>query len=576
VRFGYEFRTKTLLAERVDAAPVLPDDPASLEGASGVDWGFADLSGLQSRDARTCVAAAHDSTSLYFLVGWTVNPLDRSLQLAASSIPISGSHPGDFVSIYIDPAHDHTHFVRLDVYANGRIDAFRGMALPTEYPWRPGYVRSEFLPRPAGVRAVWRRSAGFICCQVAIDWGWLLGSDQQIPPCVGLNVVRTVLDRIALSSVWQRTGPYPEWLPLAYGHLHLDATLPAIERVSFPEPVIGHNNAHVVLRSLHKSGADRWRLEARTILPPTGESWEFRGEFVDADSRGLVNLSCRYFLSPKGTWLVEPSLLMRLDLVARSESGRVMPLGSWVWSVDAGLIPDEAYGQHSESGPPDPRDPDFALKKRLQIVGRIPRFRRLTTAQGAPSDFYLRAEDGSVEFDLMCPGGLKKIADWLYGLFDNDCDRLLAATMFVHQRSITRHSGHNPAGPSGPLSLMRGGSCLCGDRANVLCGILSRMKCDRTGRPFETYVMGMHGHVVTAVAWEGDFIILDPDTATLFFSRDNSRPATLSELRSDESVVRRACAYTRRHGHDFYYQAYHQFLRPFRAGGRWPEGAPVE
>jgi len=575
MRTDYVFTPKSLIAEAVQQAPPVPrslDELANLAGACGE---FHDRAGLQSPEARTVLAARYDDDRLYLLIGWSVTPSVREgLELAEAKIPIAGSPPGDMAEFFFDTRHDHTNFKYLTVYSNGRIDAAAGESWPVEYPW---LMRRSMrrLPRPTGVQTDWHRSETEILCRVSIRWPWLLGRKETVPPCMGLNVLRTVFRPIGMGSVWQDTPETDASLAVGYGHLYIGRPELTIQRIDLPMPVIGRNEA-IVTAACTAKAPEAWRLEARTWLPPTSQQWLFEGQFVQPDADGKITARCEYFLSPQGTWLVEPDLLMRLRLQLRSESGLVVPVGSWPWSVDNGLIFGEAYGCAPDAPPPDPADPDFAFKKRMQIVGRIPRFVRKTTAQGAPSDFYIESTDGSVAFNLMQPGVLQEIADWLYGLFDNDADRLLGATMFVHQRSVTRHSGHNPAGATGPLSLLRGGTCLCGDRANVLSGILSHMRCDRTGRNFEAYTLGMYGHVVTAVAHQGDFIVLDPDTASLFFSPDHSRPATLTELRTCQDVVMTGCVYTRRHGHDFYYQAYHQRVQPFRRSGIWPDGAPPE
>jgi len=171
---------------------------------------------------------------------------------------------------------------------------------------------------------------------------------------------------------------------------------------------------------------------------------------------------------------------------------------------------------------------------------------------------------------------------WQHPAFDNDIDRMLGATFFVHQRPVTCHSGFlSHMGPMGPLSVVRRGGGLCDSRARTVAGILSQMTRQETGEPYRCQHLGLKGHVVCAVEAipepEGpaDHWVLDPDVGVFYFTRDNTRLATLGELRRDRWLSYRMNFNNVRHSHELYFNTDHQFTYDWKHEPVWPPEAPA-
>jgi hypothetical protein len=222
---------------------------------------------------------------------------------------------------------------------------------------------------------------------------------------------------------------------------------------------------------------------------------------------------------------------------------------------------------------PEPGTREFMDKKRRYILNRLPEFERATTAQGAPSDFVLRSRDGSVSFNLMEAGALSRIATFLHDLFDNENDRLLGATFFVHQPAGMVYSNLETqlVHQLTPLSLLRFGSAQCCCHAAVLMGIVEKMEINETGRCYRCRRIGLEGHVITAVDLDGRLALLDPSVGRFFYLWDDRTLATALEIAADLSLADRAGKGLRK-----YFEGTARFHYYGVGAGIWPPGAPAE
>ena len=185
-------------------------------------------------------------------------------------------------------------------------------------------------------------------------------------------------------------------------------------------------------------------------------------------------------------------------------------------------------------------------RKILSLAARIPQFTRLTTRDGAASDFILRAEDGSAEFNLMEPGVMQAMADYIRSLFTNDLDRVLGMWLFCHAPFLARHMsfGHRLLQGADPLSVIRGNFAgaggNCGYHSRVFGGLACRLRLDN-GRFLAAHgSVGAWGHVVSAVGWRGDKALIDSDVGHVFLRPGGKDLATLAEMRKRARVVTEA------------------------------------
>ena len=237
---------------------------------------------------------------------------------------------------------------------------------------------------------------------------------------------------------------------------------------------------------------------------------------------------------------------------------------------------DIRFGHRSPTGAvddPSPDDPDFRRKKIAYILSKLPRFCRRNTTEGAPSDFTLAAKDGSVEFNLMEAGALKKIADWICTLFDSDDDRLVAAAIFTNDDWVTTHAHLRVRMQFHltPLSTLRLGSGHCYARAQVGAGLCCELPDPLSGKNYEAWPTLVLGHVITSIKRGDDYVFIDPSFGHFFYNEDNTTLATSRELAKDHSLVERAVIgdkrwlnYRRRDAH----------VRLEMGTIVWPTGAP--
>ena len=223
---------------------------------------------------------------------------------------------------------------------------------------------------------------------------------------------------------------------------------------------------------------------------------------------------------------------------------------------------------------PGPDDPDFVEKRHRYIVSRQPLLRRRTTRQGAPSDFYIEAVDGSVAFDLMQDCAMQKIADWLCSLYDNDINRVIGSTFFMAQQAVYVYASGRAhfAALLDPLSNLRLGGGMCGEFGGAHVGLLSHMTSVTTGDRFRARKinMGGGGHALTAVWMFDRWVLLDPTTPNIkaFFHRDHQTLASGQDLQRDPTLIP--------YNGSTLAVPTSPLLQSTSCGTTWPDGAPGE
>ncbi|MCZ7647132.1 MAG: hypothetical protein M5U26_18060 [Planctomycetota bacterium] len=473
----------------------------------------------------------------------------------------------DSVEVFLDAAHDHHHYLQFAITAGGHATLMRSSRPLDSQRWEQKRKAEEL-----GAEG-WRGTAS------ADGTGWRalfaipferLGGPPAEGRPLGFNLLRARKDGTFAIHRWNEThaGPHAPW---GFGELVLGAP-PAVhvEEVDLGEDVkLWENRGALFVRNLAGTPL-RVRLEVRVAcLEDESEAFHRAETDVNLAAEGLTRVPLAFPLDP------EDYKWQHLSLALRDAGGAALWGATYRFGRGQGLLLQLDDRRETPAPNPRPGEPGFMQQKRRYILCRLPRFARKTTAQGAPSDFTLEARDGSVRFDLMEAGALKRIADWIYARFETDTDRLLAANFFVHQTAVMRYANVPTALSTqlSSLSILRMGCGQCCAFAAALAGLLEHLRCEATGRTYRATRVGVPGHVTTVAEFGGKWVHLDPSVGRFYFLRDDKTLASMEDLLADPSLAARAGKYL---------EAFHRkasedpeapiFYRPER--GVWPSGAP--
>jgi hypothetical protein len=284
---------------------------------------------------------------------------------------------------------------------------------------------------------------------------------------------------------------------------------------------------------------------------------------------GRANVSVPVVFTHRAKWASDLRLTARLRLVVRGRDGAALWTGEYPFGFDCGIIVRERFGPRGRALPdrPPASTPDFIDRYREFILARLPDYRRRTTREGAPSDFYLEDMEGGESVDLMADDWLDGVAGMLARRFPDWQDALCAAAMWAQHPCITRHSAAwAPIAEQVAVEdLPRLGGCFCGEVAGLLAALAEKVGA-RLGVPLTGYTLGLRGHIVTAVETPIGRVVLDGMLGQGYPTLDNSRLATLEEMRKVETIVRRLWYMPRAHGHEFYYGVRDQILVRWQRG----------
>lgn len=548
------------VAPRIERAPQSPDDPVWNEAA---DVGSFFLERLEDGfDASTRAAIAHDGANLYVRFECKGAP-------GRTTFAKNWYH-ADTVELFLDPTHDHRRYLQLAITAGGHcagsentrpLDSMRWEHKQTSTALKDGTWRGQSAASDDGWRA-----------QFSVPFA-LLGRNEGSAQTLGINFFHHTCGGEWTHAIWNATyaGPHAPW---AFGQLALDEAPAAhVEQVDLGEIRLWDNRGTLYVRNLSGSPLDA-KLSVRIDNGEKEEEDFHRSEravMLGAGSE-CQRVAFEFPFNP------EDYRWQHLHLELAGANGEPIWNATYRFGRGQGwLLQIDDRREGPEVSNPDADDPDFMRKKRLYIIRRLPRFARKTTAQGAPSDFTLEAEDGSVLFDLMQPGALQRIADYIYSRYENDTDRLLGANFFVHQPAVMTYANSPTtlAGALSPLSILRLGAAQCCCFAAALAGVIEKMRCEETGKPYRATRVGVPGHVTTVVEFRGKRVHLDPSVGRFYYLRDNRTLASMEDLLADPALASRAG----RHLEAFHKKASEDadaptFYRPER--GVWPQGAPAE
>jgi len=477
----------------------------------------------------------------------------------------------DFMEFLFDPQHNHTDYVKfqIDPAAGSRI--YAGYALRGE-SYGDRFAEEKIQAEAAGFEVTTRVSRDAWEGLVKAPLG-LFGEGASFENQWGFQVLRYRPRHVSEASVWQTEPAKVMPAVMDFGDLYFSESGPQVSGIDFGRVIFDKNTLRLTLDPIEKTPS---KVRARVHLPIEEKTVSDETVSIKAKTKSA---KAPYMLDFHGRWPVKKDFYQRVFIEVSGKGGSY--LASYPVGYDFGIRVEDAYG-NPRAKRPKPGDADFLKKLCSYICGRLPWFVRRTTRDGAKGDFILASQDGKVSFNLMSPRVLDEIAKFIYGLYDNDMDRLLGAQMFFHQRAVTRHSGP-PAGIAevDAAGMLRLGAALCGNRAQALCLLLTHMRCEKARRNHRSHMLGLAGHVVTLVEpldsvrdddhkFE-DHLVLDPDIGVMLVSLDNKSVATLRELQKHREISYRANFANVRHGHEFYFATQHQTLDMPRVFGTFPD-----
>jgi len=607
-------------ATRMKTVPSGAADPAWKKLPSWGDFFFADST--RPDPLGTSFRAACDSEAVCFLVECPEPRMDelrerssehdpREPGSAQPGRPGAGGGPAvwtdDSVEVYLSPANDHYGYWRFVLSSGNTREATYSKV--NVYGWKFD-IRSQHekveLPWTHEVRKLKRRWVAYM--RIPFE-SMRLGEDDLASPW-GLNVTRLRTPRPLVEARWNQTFSGPHF-PLNSGALYLtDGRAPKlhVKRVTFGRPGEWQVKLSENQVTLAAENMTRRPLKAKATV----EAVAGKG----ADARSLGSSRKSFTLGPGGESEItlpfelhysqrrDNRVRLRIDAIEcasgrqrlggpqksaaaspLSTCGAPMP-GRKRRKAGGGALYRGSYGLGAEglrtymdyprgkvAPNPKPGARDFYAKKVRHVITRLPKFVRRTTADGAPSDFYLEAGDASVAFNLMEAGCLQRIADYIHDLFETDNDRLAGVVHFVNQPAVVNYSFANTrlATWLSPLSLMRlgGGQCCC--FSNTVLGVCEKMRCDATGKPYRGWRIAVPGHVMTEVMLGEKVVLLDGSAGKFYYLRDNKRLGSHAELCADLDMVNRAG-----NGLVTFFKGPETSRGYLTSRTAWPNGAPIE
>jgi len=475
-------------------------------------------------------------------------------------------HSRAHLAVMLNPRHDHATQWLYAVDDTGKVIASSMWAVPGE---EATDVMSKPLDDPPAAQGEFRQldQDRFVArLRVPTPAIW---PQSHIP--AGLMIrVGFHEECIPEPLTWPEPVAWTKPVPLIFGDLYRHQTLLRIERLEVPEPVWGPPASTLNIRGSLADDAPRTGTVLAEIILP-GEDASDRTETPWQSDGSDFQTQATITFPHRAKWANDLLAVGRLRLTVRDPDGRPLWVGSYPFAFDGGIVVRERYGSHGAPPTrPQPSSSDFVERFRAYILARLPDYRLRTTRQGAPSDFYLEDKAGKVHADLLAPDALDQIAAMLAARFDDWQDALCALAMWIHHPLIHRHSStwSRVSGAASIDTIPRLGGSFCGDTARLGAAMAEKIG-QKLRVPLRGYSMGLRGHLATLLDTPIGRVVIDGMLGIWFHTLDNTRLATLDQMRCDPSIVQRMWHSPRAHGHEFFYGVDNQIIR------RWEDGQLV-
>lgn len=377
------------------------------------------------------------------------------------------------------------------------------------------------------------------------------------------------------SLCWPERVGWTRESPLVFGDVYRETPKVHVASVDVPTPTWGGAPSPVFLHCrFGQGGRHSGRVKMRLNLPTDGvcvqedATWQVQGR------EGVIAVPLVFPFRAK--WANGLMNVARLHLDVVDDAGALMWTGAFPFGFDTGIIVRETFGrQAGEPAPrPAPDHPDFLNAFRAYVLTRLPDYVLQTTREGAPSDFYLKDRDGKADLDLSRTDALDGAAAMLCERFPDWQDALCAVAMWVHHPCVTRHSStwSRVSNNASIETIPRLAGCFCGDTTR-LTALLADKIGQGLGVMLKGWSMGLRGHLATLVETPIGAVVIDGMLGLWFHALDNTRLATLEEMRASREIAERVWYAPRAHGHEFFFGTDNQLIRPFKSGPlQWPSG----
>jgi hypothetical protein len=444
------------------------------------------------------------------------------------------------LNLAFDLEHGHHDFVHLIMTFKGETRLYWEQSSSIQRLFKHLSTESQMVVRElpgTGVCATVRRRDDGYTALVTVPWSALaLDSPCDPPPVIGFNA-------------WLE-GRWPEYEQVylcpprfrladafSFADVYLGRPAIVVEEIDLGVVGWGSNVARLRLRSLSDRAAS---VVARTTTRLCMRRHERHAiASCHLEPGATFGVEVPFWVDPEEKFTTSGGQEIELTLEV---DGELAYRGGWRGTYCEGVCAYQRYGsQLGARTNPRPCEPEF-LSRKIEFLGsRLPVFERLTTRQGAPSDFFLRAEDGSAEFNLMEPGVLDRMAAYVAGRFDEDLDKVLGVYLFSQAPWIARHlsTGHRLMQGAGPLSIMRGyfagGGGNCAYHSRVFTGLAARLVL--RGHPLDAHTSAVWGHTIASVAGLDGRALIDADAGHVFLLPDGSGLATIQHVRRSLDIL---------------------------------------
>ncbi len=319
--------------------------------------------------------------------------------------------------------------------------------------------------------------------------------------------------------------------PLVYGDLYAGQPRLSMDEIDFGEPIWCGDASPVTISGVAADEVNG-RVEIQVDLPGDG-TYPQEPVALSID-QGTFSVNIPLVFPFRAKWANGLRNMAMLSLKAVDEEGEQLWRGTFPFGFDHGIIVRERFGTNckTRAKKPDPSDPCFLDRFRTFILTGIPNYRLQTTREGAGSDFVLKDPGGKDDIDLSAEGSLRRVAEVLSGRFPDWQDSLCAAAMWIHHPQVTKHSStwSRVSNVSSIETIPRLAGCFCGDTARLGAALAEQIgEC--LDVPLRAFSMGLRGHLCSLVDTPIGQVVIDGMLGLWFHALDNTRLATLDEMR---------------------------------------------
>lgn len=372
------------------------------------------------------------------------------------------------------------------------------------------------------------------------------------------------------SLAWPERVDWTKESPLIFGDLYRQSSELCVHAMDLGRPFWGGTPSPIFLNCAFSGvGTHSGSVSAEIDLPNDGVFEQGPFEWCCEGNLGKIEVPLVFPFRAK--WANGLQNVARLKLSVRREDGALLWQGAFPFGFDTGILVREKFGG-DWGGRPRADDADFLNAFRAFILSRLPNYIFQTTREGAPSDFYLVDPDGKASVNLSDSNALDSVAAMITSRFPNWQDALCAAAMWVHHPCVTRHSStwSRVSNNASIDTIPRLAGCFCGDTTR-LTAVLAEKIGARLNVPVKGLAMGLRGHLATLVTTPIGQIVIDGMLGLWFHTLDNTRLATLEEMRENRDIAERVWYAPRAHGHEFFYGVDNQLIRAYKQGNMvWP------